>query len=167
MNIFLPYENDIQKSVESLDDLRLNKQALETYQLFRNTLSESLGEEVKGYKNHPIYLHYKDNIKFLLAYGYRCCAEWQYRFHRVHKLMQVFMYYIAQYEIDIEYVTWQPFYMEGSKGQPNYIRTYDNVSELYQQKLINKWRKDHEKGRPPKWTNRQIPSFFILGCKNV
>lgn len=157
MNIFLPYENDIQKSVESLDDLRLNKQALEVYQLLSNAIKEQNGEEIKGYKNHPIYVHYKDNIRFLMAYGYRCCAEWQYRFHRTHNLTSAFMYCIASYGIDIENISYVPFYMEGSKGKPNHIRTYDNVSELYQQKLINKWQNDK---KPPKWTNREMPMFY-------
>ena len=47
--------------------------------------------------------------------------------------------------------------MEGSKGQPNYIRTTDNVSYLYQAKLIKKWETDK---KPPKWTNRGMPSFY-------
>jgi hypothetical protein len=53
-----------------------------------------------------------------------------------------------------------PYYMEGSKGQPNYIRTTENVSALFQQKLINKWNNDKAKGREPKWTNRQVPEFY-------
>ena len=53
-----------------------------------------------------------------------------------------------------------PYYMEGSKGQPNYIRTTDNVSALFQKKLINKWNSDKAKGRTPKWTNRQVPEFY-------
>ena len=47
--------------------------------------------------------------------------------------------------------------MEGSKGQPNYIRTTENVSALYQAKLITKWENDK---KPPKWTNREMPSFY-------
>ena len=160
MNIFLPYENDIEKSVQALDDKRLNKQALEAYQLLQNALKERNGEGVKGYKNHPIYVHYKENIRFLLAYGYHCCAEWQYRFHKVHNLLQPFMYYIVQFGINIDYVSYEPFYMEGTKGQPNYIRTKENVSALYQKKLCGKWDNDKANGRPPKWTNRETPSFY-------
>ena len=47
--------------------------------------------------------------------------------------------------------------MEGPKGQPNYIRTTENVSELCQKKLINKWQNDK---RQPKWTNREMPMFY-------
>ena len=53
-----------------------------------------------------------------------------------------------------------PYYMEGSKGQPNYIRTTENVGELFRQKLIKKWNADKEKGRKPRWTNRQVPEFY-------
>lgn len=157
MNIFLPYENDIRKSVESLDDKRLNKQILETYQLVTNAIKEQVGEEIKGYKNHPIYLHYKNNLPFLLLYGYKCGVEYQYRFKKSHKLTLYFMIAMNTFGVCEETVKYTPFYMEGSKGQPNYIRTTENVSVLYQAKLIKKWETDK---KPPKWTNRQKPLFY-------
>ena len=52
--------------------------------------------------------------------------------------------------------------MEGSKGQPNYIRTTENVSVLYQVKLIRKWETDK---KPPKWTKRGMPSFYLSFLK--
>ena len=153
MNIFLPYENDIRKSVQSLDDLRLNKQILECYQLLDNAIKEQNGEEIKGYKNHPIYVHYKGNIGFLAVYGHQCCREYHIRFGKCHKLNQPF-WEVCYTTSSLNYV---PFYMEGSKGQPNYIRTTENVSALYQAKLITKWENDK---KPPKWTNREMPSFY-------
>lgn len=165
MNIFLPYEDEIVESVICLDDLRLNKQILEVYQLYMNAVNEMRGYEIKGYKNHPIYIFYKDNIKFLAYYGWKCCNEYSYRFNRCHKLRTYFVDWMV--ELFIEYKNkiipqpdYVPFYMEGSKGQPNYIRTTSNVSALFQQKLINKWNNDNAKGRPPKWTNRQVPEFY-------
>ena len=157
MNIFLPYENDVNKSVQSLCDLRLNKQILECYQLFKNALKEKNEEEVKGYKNHPIYVHYKSNIEFLAMYGLCCCREYYGRFHKTHKLEETFIQFMWGKTAPVEYT---PFYMQGSKGQLNYIRTTENVSELYQKKLCEKWENDKAKGRPPKWTNRDIPSFY-------
>lgn len=168
MNIFFPYENDIAKSVQSLDDLRLNKQILECYQLLNNAIKERNGEEVKGYKNHPIYVHYKNDLYFLSMYGYYCCDEFLHRFNRRHKLFS-FFYYAKQETMVVHFfenikdsntIDYTPFYMEGSKGQPNYIRTTENVSELYQRKLCAKWDSDKAKGRPPKWTNREVPSFY-------
>ena len=168
MNIFLPYENDIQKSVQSLDDLRLNKQILECYQLLSNAIKEKNGENIKGYKNHPIYVHYKNTPYFLSLYGIACCDEYRYRFNKHHKLYDSIITanhkamgitYLEKEMKGEKFDTFKyiPFYMEGSKSQPNYIRTYDNVSELYQKKLINKWQNDK---RQPKWTNREIPSFY-------
>jgi hypothetical protein len=160
MNIFLPYEHDIEKSVQSLDDLRLNKQILECDQLALNALKERSGVQIKGYKNHPIYVHYKNNIPFLIVYGYLCCVEYQYRFNKKHALTGAFMYSMFSMRIDEEHLSYTPFYMEGSIGQPNYIRTLENVSELYQKKLCDKWDSDKAKGRQPKWTNREIPEFY-------
>lgn len=160
MNIFLPYEHDIEKSVMSLDDLRLNKQILECDQLVLNSLKERAGVQIKWYKNHPIYVHYKYNISFLLVYGYRCCVEYQHRFNKKHALTDKFIYSMLAMRVDEEHLEYTPFYMEGSMGQPNYIRTTTEVSELYQAKLCAKWDKDKMKGRTPKWTNREIPAFY-------
>lgn len=162
MNIFLPYEDSVERSVQSLDDLRLNKQILECYQLLSNAIKEKNGGVVVGYKNHPIYAHYKGNIPFLANYGYQCCMEFMRRFDKVHSLHPIFLNYNYQfnskcYNGQPEYV---PFYMEGSKDSPNCIRTTENVSELYQKKLIDKWDTDKAKGRNPKWTNRGVPEFY-------
>lgn len=171
MNIFLPYEDNVQESAKSLDDKRLNKQILETYQLLSNSLAEREGKEIKGYKKHPIYVHYKKDLYFLSIYGYKCCEEYEYRFGKRHKLYSYF-YYIKPVAMaywvfekmkrnePYDTFNYTPFYMEGSKGQPNYIRTTENVSELYQKKLIDKWQKDYENGRPPKWTKREKPIFY-------
>ena len=158
MNIFLPYEDNIPKSTQSLDDKRLNKQILECYQLLKNAIKEINGEEVNGYKNHPIYVHYKDNPLFIGYYGAWACMEYKKRFNKEHKLDNFFGWFAVAHLIKGgKYI---PFYMEGSKGQSNYIRTTENVSELYQLKLCSKWDNDKAKGRPPKWTNRETPSFY-------
>ena len=47
--------------------------------------------------------------------------------------------------------------MRGSLGQPEYIRTTENVSQLFQNRLVEKWSTDK---RPPKWTNRSVPEFW-------
>ena len=159
MNIFLPYENNIGLSVESLDDKRLNKQILECKQLLSLAIDEKACVNIskRGYRNHPIYTHYKDNLKFLSIYGYLCCREFQYRFDKNHSLHNYFydlwiMY--SKYDMRTSYT---PFYMEGSKGQSNYIRTTENVSQLYQRKLVDKWINSKYN---VKWTNRDIPKFF-------
>ena len=167
MNIFLPYENNIVESVQALDDLRLQKQLVEVYQLLVLAIREQQeGHEIKaGHYHHPIYLFYKNNIKFLAYYGWKCCEEYLWRFHKSHKLRDYFMN--KMYDLFIEYKgklipqpQYIPYYMEGSKGQPNYIRTTENVGELFKLKLIVKWESDKSKGREPKWTNREVPKFY-------
>ena len=179
MNIFLS-QDTIADSVKDLDDLRLQKQLVECYQLLTLAIKEQQeGYEVKaGHYHHPVYLFYKDNIPFLCCYGLICCFEYSLRFNKKHKLFDYFYSqsskfmkklmsgsvraYIAGYE-NPQFI---PYYMEGSKGQPNYIRTTDNVSALFQQKLINKWNNDKTKGRPPRWTNRQVPEFYKKEMKS-
>ena len=157
MNIFLPYENNISLSIESLDDRRLNKQILECKQLLSLAVDEKSGIDIskRGYRNHPIYTHYKSNINFLGYYGYMCCLEYQQRFNKRHSIQDYFMVYNLKHIINSNgYI---PFYAEGSKGQPNYIRTTENVSQLYQRKLVDKWINSKYN---VKWTNRDIPKFF-------
>lgn len=167
MNIFLPYEYDITASVQSLDDKRLNKQILECYQLLTSAIIENDGGRIKGYKHHPVYVFYKDNIEFLAFYGYICCCEYFNRFNKHQSLCEFFrkqcthLLEINVYVNAIENIyvrpPYIPYYMEGSKGQPNYIRTTENVGELFRQKLIKKWQTDK---KPPKWTNREVPKFY-------
>lgn len=166
MNIFLPYENDIVASVQSLDDLRLNKQLVEVYQLLTSAIKEKNGETIKGHRNHPVYLFYKNNLDFLAYYGLCCCCHYKARFNKKHQLEAYFASYCNKDFISFDreghlvpppYI---PYYMEGSIKDPNHIRTTDNVSALFQRKLINKWNADKEKGRPPRWTNRDVPEFY-------
>ena len=160
MNIFLPYEDNIVESVRALDDKRLIKQVLECYQLLTNAISEKCGVEIKGYGNHPIYTHYKTNIPFLWYYGKECCKEYEYRFDKEHKLYSDFKWMEQSYDISFN-GDYQPFYAEGSKGKPNFIRTTKDVSVLYQMKLLNKWQSDYENERFARWTKRGMPQFFM------
>ena len=177
MNIFLS-QDTIADSVKDLDDLRLQKQLVECYQLLTLAIKEQQeGHKVKaGHYHHPVYLFYKDNIPFLAYYGYECCKEYSYRFGKLHSLTKYFdnqMVEIGLLRFDKERYDnafgvpqFTPYYMEGSKGQLNYIRTTENVGELFRQKLIKKWNADKEKGRKPRWTNRQVPEFYKKEMKN-
>ena len=79
MNIFLS-QSTVADSVKDLDDLRLQKQLVECYQLLTLAIKEQQeGHEVKaGHYHHPVYLFYKDNIPFLAYYGYICCCEFYF-----------------------------------------------------------------------------------------
>lgn len=172
MNIFLPYEKDVKKSVENLDSLRLNKQILETKTLLEFVLNNST-----IYGNHPVAQFYKDNPKFLAYYGYECCIEFCYRNRKWHLFTKYFNdimddYKMFEYDGDEGYIIsmeipkFTPYYMEGSLGQPNYIRTTENVSKLFQDKLCKKWDTDKAKCRPPKWGDREIPEFYKKHIEN-
>ena len=149
MNIFLPYENNVFKSVMSLDDRRLNKQILECTQIL-NAIEKIKSGEKGGYINHPVVQFYKDNSKFVNHYGYACCEVYEFISKKRHKLAGNFNVLTCP-----KYI---PYYMEGSLGQPNYIRTTNNVSALFQEKLTNKWNNDKIK---PTWENREIPDFYL------
>lgn len=156
MNIFLPYDG-IEESVRSLDDLRLNKQILECYQIHEVALGNS-----QGYVNHPIVKHYAQYPRFVARYGYQCCLEYFNRRNTRHKYFDYFEYHRRGTHIPEKY-PFEYFYAEGSKNSPSSIRTYDKdrVLKLYQQKLVKKWTKDISKGKPPQWSNTQPPFFWI------
>lgn len=148
MNIFLPYENDIERSVRSLDDRRLIKQILEC-----KTLLDIACGYRKGYANHPVARHYNAYPHFLTVYGRLCCHEYFDRFGKIHEYNDFFLLSTFKF-CPIKAI---PFYAEYPATDPRCIRTTENVSELFQQKLIRKWNTDKIK---PKWTNRGIPEFY-------
>ena len=150
MNIFLPYEDSPTLSAQALDDKRLLKQILETRQILQ--VAEGASE---GYKNHPITQHYLPYKSFLAYYGISCCLEYQYRFKKIHKYFEYFC--------EKDTIGWEdyvPFYAAEAKNSPDCIRTTENVSKLYQDRLCEKWQEDIAKGQPPKWTNRLPPEFY-------
>ena len=164
MNIFLPYENNIGKSLQSLDDKRLIKQILEVYQLLQIYEKEQQGiilnnNSNRGYQNHPIYKHYKKYPRFLYFYGYNGCLEYKFRFKKDHKYFD----YFSTNALKHKTFKCTPFYMEGSKNNPDNIRTTENVSILYQEKLIQKWISSKY---TVKWTNRPTPQFLQNYIKN-
>lgn len=69
MQTFLPYPH-LQKSLQSLDKSRLQKQAIETSQIIDAILGlpTKKGTPRKGWLNHPALLMWKDNVGFLFEY---------------------------------------------------------------------------------------------------
>ena len=163
MNVFLPYERNLKRSVQCLDDLRLNKQILECLQLLNTYVRRELEHDPRvGYANHPVYKHFSStsyNLYALTKYVIESCIEYQHRFGKEHKLQKElyrFKQNMFNYPDNIDYL-YQPYFMRGSLGQPEYIRTYENVSELFQQRLVEKWSQDK---RQPRWTKREEPEFW-------
>lgn len=77
MQIFLPY-SDFKKSLQSLDNKRLGKQRVETYQIISAiTRRPKLdGSPYKGWLNHPCTIMWKEHVSALKLYMNLSIEEW-------------------------------------------------------------------------------------------
>lgn len=73
MQTFLPYP-DPRRSAEVLDDRRLGKQRVETFQVLR-----ALTWPEYGWKHHPAVRMWRGFVPALVAYGLVCVDEWRAR----------------------------------------------------------------------------------------
>lgn len=73
MQTFLPYA-DLAASCRVLDDKRLGKQRVETFQVLR-----ALTWPEYGWKNHPVAKMWRGFVPGLVAYGVASCREWTAR----------------------------------------------------------------------------------------
>ncbi len=73
MQTFLPYE-DFVASAAVLDDRRLGKQRVETYQILR-----ALTWPAYGWKNHPAVRMWRGFTPALVRYGLDVCDAWEAR----------------------------------------------------------------------------------------
>lgn len=73
MQTFLPYA-DPRASARVLDDRRLGKQRVETFQVLR-----ALTWPTYGWKNHPAVRMWRGFVPGLVAYGLACVDEWRAR----------------------------------------------------------------------------------------
>jgi hypothetical protein len=70
MQTFLPYAS-FTVSAAALDNKRLGKQRVETYQIQR-----VLAGLTKGWKRHPAVLMWENHVPALNAYGRAICEQW-------------------------------------------------------------------------------------------
>jgi hypothetical protein len=77
MQIFLPY-SDMRKSLQSLDNKRLGKQRVETYQIISAITQRPKldGTPYKGWLNHPCTIMWKKNVPALKLYLNLSIEEW-------------------------------------------------------------------------------------------
>ena len=77
MQIFLPY-SDVKKSLQSLDNKRLGKQRVETYQIISViTRRPKLdGTPYKGWLNHPCTIMWRNHVTALKFYFNTSIEEW-------------------------------------------------------------------------------------------
>lgn len=77
MQIFLPYE-DFRKSLRALDNKRLGKQRVETYQIISaiSRRPKLDGTPYKGWLNHPCTIMWKNHLPALKQYLNYSIMEW-------------------------------------------------------------------------------------------
>jgi hypothetical protein len=77
MQTFLPYA-DIEKSFKVLDNKRLGKQRVETYQIISAITQRPKldGTPYKGWLNHPCSVMWRDYVPALKHYLNLCINEW-------------------------------------------------------------------------------------------
>lgn len=77
MQTFLPYP-DIVKSLECLDNKRLGKQRVETFQIISAITGRKKkdGGEYKGWVSHPCTIMWKNNLSYLKLYYNASIDEW-------------------------------------------------------------------------------------------
>jgi hypothetical protein len=77
MQIFLPYP-DMRKSLQTLDNKRLGKQRVETYQIISAITKRPKldGTPYKGWLNHPCTIMWRDYLPALKLYLNYSIAEW-------------------------------------------------------------------------------------------
>lgn len=77
MQIFLPYD-DMRESLKCLDNKRLGKQRVETYQIISAITKRPKldGTPYKGWLNHPCTIMWKDYLPALKLYLNYSISEW-------------------------------------------------------------------------------------------
>lgn len=158
MNVFMPHLNS-EDSVQTLDNRRLCKQILECMQIIK--LVETIKYDHKtigGYVNHPITQYYKNEYNFLVCYAFDCCLEYAYRFGKKHSYEKeiVNRFYDLPKTLHV-FTPSSIFYHEKQSREYN----PELSAERFRHKLCKKWINDIMTNRPPKWSDRNVPSFFI------
>jgi hypothetical protein len=74
MQTFMPFAKYYDKTAKYLDNKRLGKQRVETYQIFR-----ALTDETIGWRNHPATRMWKGFEYQLYVYQTAICTEWSRR----------------------------------------------------------------------------------------
>lgn len=77
MQTFLPY-SDVNKSLKVLDDKRLGKQRVETFQIINAITGRPKldGTPYKGWLNHPCSIMWRNYVPLLKMYFNTCIDEW-------------------------------------------------------------------------------------------
>ncbi len=173
MNIFVS-DADPTIAAQNLDDKRLVKMVLETAQII-SAVAHRYGVAGDWYKlthrNHPCTLWAGDsavNYEWLYDHGLALAAEYTHRFNKEHKSLAIIKR--GEVLLSLDYglqVTGTPYAN---------CTTYKDmpVIDAYRKYLGDKWDADNtkpkkpllslpwkkRKHRPPKWTNRNPPTWY-------
>lgn len=144
MQTFLPYE-DFVDSARVLDNKRLGKQRVETFQLLnviRGVDKFGVPKIHKGWVNHPATVMWREYPQALALYGYAMCMEWKRRGFN-DSLLTKFWDVVEPYggvpisEIEISYPYWlgrEEFHLSHQsnllrKDFGYYIQFFDGVPD--------------------------------------
>ena len=100
MQTFLPYA-DLAASCAVLDDRRLGKQRVETFQVLR-----ALTWPKYAWKNHPVVRMWRGFVPGLVAYGLATCREWSARGHADALAPQLLAWTGGREPVDPELPPW-------------------------------------------------------------
>lgn len=78
MNTFLPIP-DLENAPKYIDDIRLNKQIVEGYQILKCNIRVLSGEQNVGWRNHKAVRMWRGYESSLFHYVARCAEEWACR----------------------------------------------------------------------------------------
>jgi hypothetical protein len=160
MNLFQPYPGDLKKNARTIDDKRLNKQVVEAYQVGNVVLRKMRDPNAKiSWSNHPacrfVYNGGKPKFPWLRSYIEACDLEWRHRgFHRSEEFLAKIDTLFAEAEEYSATFSHEPVvaYVGGGLDVIEFGGTTRTVGAAYRKLLEQKWEKDREAGRPPKWT---------------
>lgn len=155
MQIFATYECP-EKSAQVLDDKRVIKMILESAQLLSNTFHYYNWNDAplkKAFFNHPCskFTRSRSNYEWLFKHFVCLLKEYTHRYNRIHsfdKLVDLFKFKLNSFPSGgiFKFVNCTPH------------KEITDINWAYRVTLKEKWKNDK---RLPKWTNREIPEFYI------
>ncbi len=115
MQTFLTYaSDDFSHTAQSLDRLRLNKQALEAWQIMMTNLKmdpQGNYREPKGWANHPAVRMWKGYEITLFNYIKAMTDEWKDRGYKTTILTKAHRVILAAFDEDLIYTDDLPYWM--------------------------------------------------------
>ncbi len=160
MNLFLPYPDDLVATARFLDDGRLNKQVVEAYQIGQIGVKRMGDPEAKiGWRNHPssllVYNEGHPKLPWLHNFIESLDAEWRRRgFRRSEEFSIKLEKLFLEAEVFREKLSYEPVCSFLGDGQLVHGDA-EKVARLYRDYLTRKF---ENQVRPPKWTERVLPS---------